>query len=388
MTAALSLLVGIGVRAQSAQTGQSAQNAAPPAPQGPLAPEKFKNIQVLKDVRADEVRPSMEYFTAALGVQCNFCHVTSQFDSDDRPAKKTARQMIQMVERFNGDKTNNITLTCATCHHGHQEPERTPPLAANMTPEEAAAFAARAQQRGAGPGGAPGAGGPAAPGQAGRGRGFQRPTETVDQVVDKYVQAMGGSDALAKAKTRVLKGTVMTRDLVTSPITVQETASGNYRIDIDAKQGPIVRVSNGKDVWVQAFGNTHDLEGVQADQATRLADFDLPTNIKQRYASLTVGRYGNVDGTETIGLSGRVNDDSVEQLQFSRDTGLLVRRSFQRRTPFGALVEQVDYSDYHDVSGVKVPFSVVYTSWNQVTTEKISDATINAPVDDSVFAKK
>lgn len=385
-TAAAALLVGIGVRAQSVS-----QPPATTTAQGPLAPEKFKNIKVLNDLRADQVRPSMEYFTAALGVQCNFCHVPNQFDSDDKRPKGTARQMIQMVQRFNADKNNNITLTCATCHHGHQEPERLP-LATEMTPDEAAAFAARQQQmesqRGAGPGGRAEQGRGGAPGaQQGRG-GFQRPTETVDDVVGKYVQAMGGAEALGKARTRVLKGTVTTRELVTSPFTAQETASGNYRIQIDQKQGPIVRVWNGKDAWVQAFGQTHDLESIQADQVHRLADFNLATNIKQRFATLTVGRYGNIDGTPTIGLTGRIDEDHVEQLQFNRETGLLMRRIIQTRTPFGPLLEQVDYSDYREVSGVKVPFLVRWATWNQVTTEKLSEAQINAPVDDAAFQKK
>lgn len=386
-TAAAALLVGIGARAQG--VGQT------PVPtttaQGPLAPETFKNIKVLNDLRADQVRPSMEYFTAALGVQCNFCHVPNQFDSDEKRTKGTARKMIQMVQRFNADKGNPISLTCATCHHAHPQPERLP-LATEMTPDEAAAFAARQQQRGGGPGGAgadQGRGGaPGTPGaQQGRG-GFQPPTETVDEVVAKYVQAMGGAEALGKAHTRVLKGTVTTRDLVTSPFTTQETASGNYRIQVDQKQGPIVRVWDGKAAWVQAFGQTRDLESIQADQVHRLADFNLPTEMQQRYTSLQVGRYGNIDGTPTIGLTARVNADVVEQLQFNRDTGLLMRRTIQTRTPFGPLPEQVDYSDYRDVSGVKVPFLVRWATWNQVTTEKLSEAQINAPVDDSAFQKK
>jgi hypothetical protein len=381
-TAAAALLVGIGVRAQSVSQPLAATTA-----QGPLAPEKFKNIKVLTDLRADQVRPSMEYFTAALGVQCNFCHVPNQFDSDDKRPKGTAREMIQMVQRFSADKSNPITLTCATCHHGHQQPERLP-LATEMTADEAAAFAARQQQqeqqRGAGPGERGAA--PGAPGvQQGRG---QRPTETVDDVVGKYVQAMGGADALGKARTRVLKGTVTTRDLVTSPFTTQETASGNYRMQVDQKQGPIIRVWDGKAAWVQAFGQTHDLESIQADQVHRLADFSLATAMKQHYTSLQVGRYGNIDGTPTISLTARVNEDVVEQLQFNRDSGLLMRRTIQTRTPFGPLPEQVDYSDYRDVSGIKVPFQVRYATWNQVTTEKLSEAQINAPVADSLFEKK
>ena len=52
-----------------------------------------------------------------------------------------------------------------------------------------------------------------------------------------------------------------------------------------------------------------------------------------------------------------------------------------------ALGEQIDYSDYRDVSGVKEPFTVKHSTWNAVTTEKFTDVKINAPVNDSIFAK-
>jgi hypothetical protein len=53
-------------------------------------------------------------------------------------------------------------------------------------------------------------------------------------------------------------------------------------------------------------------------------------------------------------LSGRPYPGVTEQLQFDRESGLLLRRSVTTSTPLGPLPEQVDYSDYRDVSGVKV----------------------------------
>jgi hypothetical protein len=379
-TAACALVIGIGVRAE--------QQSPTAAPAGPTAAEKYKNIQVLKNIPADQLPNAMQYITAALGVQCGFCHVREpdgwHFDADDRQAKGTARKMMQMMFAFNAGP-NDITLTCATCHHGRQEPERTPPLAQELTPEEALLAQQRAPARGAGaqPQGGPGRqGGPEGRGQ-GRG-GPQRPTETVDQVIDKYVQAMGGQQALAAAKSRVMQGTATTRDRQTVPFKVQEKASGEYRIDIDSKPAPTVRGWDGKTAWVQAFGNAHVLEGIQADQSHRLNDLGLPLAIKQRFTSVTVGRYGNVDGTPTIILVAR-NGDVTEQMQFARDSGLLLRRSILTRTPLGMLLEQVDYKDYRDADGLKAPYEVRYATWNQLSTEKFTDIKVNAPVEDAVF---
>src|SRR5262245_46496908 len=234
-----------------AQGGQGGPPPAPPKP-GQLAPEYYKNIKVLTKVPADQLRTQMEYFTASLGVQCNFCHIQGQFDSDENPRKDRARKMMAMVDRFNDNTANDVTLTCATCHHGRVPPERTPTLSVNMTQAEADAAAAARAARGGGPGGGGGQGrGQGAGGGGGQGRGGGRggpapepkPTETADDVVNKYVQALGGQAALAAAKTRVAEGTQTTRDLQTTPIKVQEKMTGEYRIDIATQPNPTVRAT-------------------------------------------------------------------------------------------------------------------------------------------------
>jgi len=411
-TIGVAFLSTLGLRAQAPQ------QPAAPADQGPSAKEKFKNIKVL-NMPASQLRDTMEYFTAALGTNCATCPVvgpSQDFAADDKRAKDTARKMIQMVDAFNANPDKLVTLTCATCHHGKQQAERTPPLAVEMTPAEAAEAAQRAAQfaargggpgggqpgapgRGPGPGGAPGGGAPpagapgggapgaapaGAPGQPGRG-GPPRPTESLDDVLTKFAQAIGGPDAVAKAKTLVIHGTQTTRDLVTTPLTVEEKSTGEYRVQV-ATANPRTSVFDGKNAWVQQGQNARDLEGVQAAQVSRSSEL-LLLNLKQRYPNLQVGRYGNVDGVETIVLQART-PAVTDQFQFERQSGLLKRRTIQTPTPYGALVEQVDYSDYRDVDGVKLPFQVKYTSWSAVTTQKVTDAKVNATIDQADFTKK
>jgi hypothetical protein len=213
----------------------------------------------------------------------------------------------------------------------------------------------------------------------------------VDEVIAKYVQAMGGQAALANAKTRVLEGTQTTRDLQTTPIKVQEKASGEYRIDIATQPNPTVRVSTAEGAWATGFGPNpapRELEGVQAGQVARATDFGIGANPKGTYSNLNVRRYDVVDGTPAILVDGRRNDIVSESLYFDRASGLLLRRAIRTRTAYGDLAEQVDYRDYKAVDGVQIPFTVTHTTWNQVTTEKFTGAKVNAPIDDAIFAKQ
>jgi hypothetical protein len=419
LSAALLLSVaGRGIYAQQppAQAPQAPGQAPGGGRGGPQLP---KNLQVLKDVPPDQLQLTMQYIAASLGVQCNYCHVQGQNDLDDKDTKKTARNMMKMVDQLNATFFDGKPrVSCASCHNGRNRPVRTAPLAIDMTPEQAAAAAAgrgRGGQGGPGGGGAPGAprgalGAPGAPGAApgGQGRGGPpepaSPAETVDQIIDKYIQALGGAQAVQNAKTRVMTGTQTTRDLVSTNITVQEKNTGQYRIDIASQPNPAIRATNGTAAWAVGGGGgrgggggdpaaARDLAGFQMQQVLRLADFALPLHVKERYTALLVNKaYENINGRPVVVITGTPYPNVTEQLSFDRETGLLLRRAVHTTsggTGFNImnLGEQIDYSDYRDVGGIKVPHTVRHATWNQVTTEKFADVKINAPVADEAFAK-
>jgi len=86
------------------------------------------NLKVLKIKERSEIRPIMQSYTAALGVQCTYCHVQGNFPSDDNPKKEIARHMIQMVDGLNAQfnaamNDTKAHITCYTCHRGDQEPK-------------------------------------------------------------------------------------------------------------------------------------------------------------------------------------------------------------------------------------------------------------------------
>jgi hypothetical protein len=416
------IAVGLMLPAAGLMATQQPPAAQQPPVAGQTAAQRYKNIQVLKDVPAEQIPLAMQYITASLGVGCDFCHVTGPggaFDKDEKEPKQRAREMMKMLAAINNDQfEGRQTVGCMSCHNGRMRPTRTPGLATEMTPEEAAAARAARGARG-GPGGPGGpVGGPAGPGggappqgagpraggppagsaplaqgaEAGQGRGGRGgppPTETLEEVISKFQMALGGKAALAKATTRVSTGTVTTRDLQTSNVTIKETDSGRYRIDIASQPNPTVRVVDGKTGWSQGgFNNmVRDLEGLGLQQAARSADFGLPLHLPERYESLAVSRYGNIDGKATIVVTGRPYTGVTEQLQFDRESGLLLRRSVTTSTPLGPLPEQVDYSDYRDVNGVKVPFLVRYATWRELTTEKLSDVKFNVEITAEEFAR-
>ena len=106
-----------------ANPGQAAANAAGPK----KAEQQFKNIQVLKGIPADQLFPTMQFITASLGVQCDFCHVQGAFEKDDKPTKQKARKMMEMMIAINADNFDgHRAVTCNTCHNGTTKPQAIP----------------------------------------------------------------------------------------------------------------------------------------------------------------------------------------------------------------------------------------------------------------------
>ena len=391
--AAAGFLVAAGTRTV-AGAEQQPPAQQPAASQGPLAPEKFKNIQVLNDLPADQLDGVMRFMSASLGVKCDFCHVTSEqgnwpMEKDDKKNKQTARTMVQMMNAINAANfEGKMTVNCASCHHGRNEPDRLPPLAVELTPDQVAVAAARAAQQ-AQQAAAPARGNtPPGPGGPGGRGGFARPTETIDQVLDAYLQALGGRPAVEKVTSRVMRGTVTDRAGQASPIAVEEKAPGMVRQSIESKPAASTWATDGTTAWAQEGPNAWTLTNVlELQEVSRLADLALPLKIKERYQNLQVTRYAKLDGKDMIIVSGRSAPTVTEQFYFDRQTGLLARRVVGTRTFFGNLPEQIDYTDYRSVDGVKVPFQVRRATWESVTTAKFSDVKVNPPVDGSRFAK-
>ena len=67
------------------------------------------------------------------------------------------------------------------------------------------------------------------------------------------------------------------------------------------------------------------------------------------------------------------------------DTGLLVRMVRIVDTPIGRVPTQIDYSDYRDVAGVKIPFRLISTWTDGRVTIELTNVQPNVAIDASRF---
>jgi hypothetical protein len=359
--ASLSLLLAIA--------GAWAQSTAPSGPKAPaasagpkLAEEEFKNIQALKGIPADQVIPSMQFIAASLGVECEFCHVAHANEKDDKKPKVTARKMINMMMAINRDNfEGHRVVTCYSCHRGAKDPVATPIL----TDEEARPAAAEEKKADEAKAALPSA----------------------DQLLDKYLAAVGGADALQKITSRVQKGTLTAFGGEHFPVDVYSKAPDKRISVMHLQGGDSVTAFDGKQGWLSVPGRVHTMSAAENAAARIDADLYLPVHLKTLYEKFSVDVGEKIDGHDTYMVVGRTEGQPPLRLYLNRESGLLLRLVRYAETPLGRNPTRIDYADYRDANGVKMPFRWTLARPGNRFTIQVEQVQQNVPVDDAKFAR-
>jgi hypothetical protein len=349
------LLASAGARAQSAPPQAAAGNAAAPK----LAEEQFKNIQALKGIPADQLIPAMQFIGASLGVECEHCHVEHAFEKDDKKAKVTARKMINMMMAVNKDNfEGHREVTCYSCHRGAMNPVGTP-IITDDEPMAAAEGKKPGEEKSALP--------------------------TADQLLDKYLAAVGGADALQKITSRVQKGSITAFGGQHFPMDVFSKAPDQRVSIMHLKGGDSVTGFDGKHGWLSVPGRVHLMSDAENAAARIDADLYFPAHVKSLYQKFQVDSGEKIDGHETYLVMGRTEGQAPLRLYLDKDSGLLLRLIRYAETPLGRNPTQIDYADYRDASGVKMPFRWTLARPGNRFTIQVEQVQQNVPVDDAKF---
>jgi len=324
--------------------------------------EIYKNVQVLKDVPSDQLVPSMKFISSALGVHCEYCHVENAFDKDDKKTKQTARKMIQMMFAIN---TNNFDghpeVSCYSCHRGNPKPLAIP-LISESAPKLLNAPVPEPQ--------------PNPPD-------LPKPEE----IVQKYVAAMGGADAISRLNSLSEHGSI-------------NLGGREFQMDVMIKSpnriatithfpgANSISTSDGKTGWVLFPGSpARSMTAADMDSARMDADLHFALDLKTAFTALQVEKKIKIADKDAILLVGKRAGMPPVELYFDAETGLLVRMVRYESSALGLNPNQIDYSDYRDVAGVKFPFHWTSAFPTGRSAVQIASAEPNAAIRDDVFSK-
>lgn len=201
----------------------------------------------------------------------------------------------------------------------------------------------------------------------------------IDEILERYIKALGGRDAIGRLETRIGKGFMIT-DLPsrTPPVYEVDTlelyikAPDSYLLISHTAQGGTI--SEG---WNGSLGWKQDSEGLRGFDSTERSWLALllnpqgPLHMKEYFPDLSVRGQQVRQGRHLIVL----DTGHGSWLYFDSQSGLLMSWGY------GELY------NYREVDGVKAPHRVVYSRKGGSTIFMVEDLRHNDPLDESLFAR-
>lgn len=325
------------------------------------AGQRFKSIKVLNEMPADQMGKVMNMMAASLGVGCNFCHAENDFAKEGFEHKDIARDMLRMTFDINKNYFNARTeINCNTCHQGKPHPPSGFPLSPNFREP----------------------------------RPIQPDVKpSVEAILAKYETALGGKANLAKITSRQITARRLEPDNKTFETELIWQKGNRLFIQTvyPSKQyGDYIVREFFDGAAGRKFGNDSEitLKPDEAEQIKREAELFANPYLRKIYSSIEFYRLEKIDGRAVYSLNAKTDFEQTEKLYFDVSTGLLVRRTASTPTVLGDHVFQVDYADYKNFGGVKLPTIVKFAVPQIYWTRKISSVKNNAAIDDAKFSKK
>jgi hypothetical protein len=329
----------------------------------------FKNVRVLKGIPVDEFMDTMGMFASSLGYDCSSCHSPEIRTNRDAFAIETpliqrARGMITMVNTLNRTYfRGEPRVSCFTCHRGNYSPEIIPSLALQYgeLKEDPNAITI-----------------------------FPDRKVSADQVFDRYFQALGGREQLARLTTFAAMGTYSGFNTggADVPLELFARAPDQRTQIIHMDVGDGVKTYDGRNGWVAEEWRPVPLvtlTGGNLAGARLEAIMSFPGAVQKAFSQWQVGSTVIDDRPVQI-LQGADAGETPVNLYFD-ESGLLVRLVRWNKTTVGTVPTQIDYADYREVAGVKLPFRTTVTWTDGQNTIALKDVRANVPIEAAKFAR-
>ena len=348
---------------------------APPQETPLLAEQFFEDVQVLKGLPVDEFLDTMGMFSAATGLNCTDCHVEESGGSweryaDDTQLKTTSRAMVGIMTAINRQYFGaRQGVTCYSCHNGNRRPKTVPSLAVQyaVDPLNEAPYEILQPTPGA---------------------------PSVDAVLDRYIDAVGGAAQLNGLTTIIAEGTYSGfDDFDEYPVQVFAKAPNQRTTILHSQYGDVTTAFDGQSGWQASPIETKPtpviaLTGGNLEGAALEAELSFPGQIRQVLTDWIAGPLTVIGDREVRIVQGRKASGTPIKLYFDVESGLLVRLvRYSSDSPVGRVPTQVDFEDYRDVSGIQFPFKWTSTWTNGRTIYQLTNVQINPTIPAARFAR-
>jgi outer membrane lipoprotein-sorting protein len=214
---------------------------------------------------------------------------------------------------------------------------------------------------------------------------------SVEEVLNHYVQALGGQSALDGVKSRIIKTTRLNGGNSESITMMYQKGPGKALLSRESPSYSLWVGFNGTRAWAEdSLGSYWGLLNTpQRNAILRDAEIYQGSRLRGQYSDVKVRAAEKLGDQNTYVVSGTSPEGTSEDFYFNVGTGLLVRRQIEEQTVFGGFQVRADFEDYREIGGVKMPFVVRWSSpagaWGTRTSFKVLDVQQNENIPDKKF---
>jgi tetratricopeptide (TPR) repeat protein len=211
----------------------------------------------------------------------------------------------------------------------------------------------------------------------------------VDEVINKYAQAVGGAAALNAVTSRVVKGSLDVVGVSRNGTFELYTAAPNKSLTIiqPAPTETIRSGYNGQIGWMQTASGVRLLKGAELDAVQNDSDFYAILNLKTRYAKLTLSGKSKIGYREVYVIDAQTGTGAADRLFVDAETYLPVRMNTVRTHRGAPTPVEIYYDDWREVDGLKMPFVITHSFQKRTMTFTVKEIKSNVPVDAKMFEK-
>jgi len=262
-----------------------------------------------------------------------------------------------MTRSINGEHfSGNPAVTCYTCHRGQHNSVPNPPIdipSTNTSDDE--------------------------------GNTVKAVLPSTDEVIDKYMRAIGSASTISSMKTRASIGSETTTNRMTPPqkvsIEILQAAPDKLIITRKSVNGTTIEGFDGLKGWGKDKSGTNEIQDSELDRTKREADFFRYLRIRETYPQMRILAREKIGAREVYVVGATSREGDRDKLYFDIASGLLVRKSAAYRSAFGTIPDVTDFIDYRDVSGVKFPFTIVWSRPPFGYERTFTDIKLNTQID-------
>jgi hypothetical protein len=328
------------------------------------AGEKFKNVKVLTAMPAEQMGKVMNMMSASLGVNCSYCHEGTNFAKENVGHKDEARKMLTMTLGINtAHFEGKPSVSCYTCHRGNTNAASTIPLDSTIDSTRDSTIATRAL--------------PSHPASQ----------STVEAVLQKHIEALGGREKLESIKTRHIVAQRIEPNGQSEPEELWQTSDGQSRMVTKYGNVVVVEVFDGKDTWKSVNDRMIDLKLDEVEQIRREALVAWGLNLESIRSMLEYKHVEQIGDRNAHLIVRKTSGNLDERLYFDVESGLLIRRICSVPTVLGAFEYQVEYNDYQVMSDFLQPTKIRFAVPNITWTRQVISVEINPDINSTLFQK-